>query len=92
MIQVTELNHSETHHVNMDNYEWSELKAGVKVIGTEGESHEALSAVAKEIVKKHLEPDLRRAIESSALAETYVETWLDGPPPPKRTTSVRRNR
>lgn len=92
MIRVTELDHTETHHVNMDNYEWAELKAGVRVIGTEGESPEDLSAFAKEVVKRHLEPELRRAIESSALEETYAEIWLDGPPPPKRATPVRRNR
>lgn len=85
MIQVVELTHSEKHHVNMGDYEWAELEASVQVIGTEGESTEALSAFAQTFVKQHLEPDLRRAIESSSLADTYAETWLDGPPPPKRT-------
>lgn len=71
--------YEKTHRINMGNYEFVEVKAGVVLKIPEGEDARDTLEIARQEVDHFIIEDLEKGLESTAEDETYAETWLYGP-------------
>lgn len=79
------------HHVNMGNFENAETEFSATFVADPDDDPDEVGRQAHEYVDEQLSGDLDRASKTTAVANSYVDDWLDGPRRAKRT-AVRRTR
>ena len=91
-MQVTEIVVRKTHTVSMGNYENVKVEFGATFSLGEEDLPDDVARQAHEFVDAQLVEDLDRASQATELADTYVDTWLNGPSRRSKRTTVRRTR